>query len=124
LQSAPLQCDGRRLLCRLDDLPLDCARGFDLFGVGAPAIFVVRTTTMVRAYLDVCPHYGRTQLAWRRDAYLTADASAIRCSAHNAIFRIADGVCTAGPCLGQGLTPFTLRIKDGEIWLENLAELS
>ena len=49
------------------------------------------------------------------DAYLTPDATRIMCSWHGAVFRIADGHCEGGPCMGARLTPWPVRVEDGVI---------
>jgi nitrite reductase/ring-hydroxylating ferredoxin subunit len=88
-------------------------------------LFVVRKEGEIFAYRDVCPHYGRTRLAWKRDAYLSADGTEIQCSAHGARFRIRDGVCTVGACLGQKLDAVPVEIYEGQVyvaferWLRN-----
>lgn len=105
-------------LCRLADLPDGEARGFDPAHSGQDSLFVVRQGGRLRAYRDQCPHYGDTPMAWRRHAYLNADGSRIVCAAHGALFRIEDGMCLQGPCLGEALTPVPITINaDGEVHL-------
>jgi nitrite reductase/ring-hydroxylating ferredoxin subunit len=106
------------VVCRLSDLKDGQGCGFDPFKKGRDTVFVVRRGNKVHAYLDICPHYGRTPLPWRKDAYLTGDAQYIFCSAHGAIFDIETGACVLGPCLGQSLTSVQVTISDeGEIRL-------
>lgn len=81
------------------ELPEGTARGYLAHG-----FFALRHAGRVHAWRDACPHYGDTPLAWRRDAYLNADASRIVCAAHGAQFEPDTGLCTLGPCLGQSLT--------------------
>lgn len=100
------------LLCRLDDLLDGEARGFDPGGAGQDSILVVRHGHRLHAYLDLCPHYGDTPMAWRRHAYLDAARKHIVCAAHGALFDIASGACVRGPCLGQSLTPVELMVND------------
>lgn len=85
---------------------------------GESTIFLVKRNGEIFAYYDICPHYGRTRLAWKKDAYLTADGSSVQCSAHGAKFRISDGVCKIGPCMGQRLTSVAINIRDGAVWIE------
>jgi nitrite reductase/ring-hydroxylating ferredoxin subunit len=35
------------------------------------------------------------------------------CSTHGAEFRLEDGLCTSGPCLGERLQQVMIEIKDG-----------
>ena len=37
-------------------------------------------------------------------------------AAHGAVFRLGDGVCTAGPCAGERLTPWPVAVRSG--WVE------
>ncbi|MBL8277353.1 MAG: Rieske 2Fe-2S domain-containing protein [Pelomonas sp.] len=104
------------LLCRLDSLPAQGARGFDPLGQGTDTVFIVRKPDLLRAYLNRCPHYGDTPLPWRKDHYLDAAGEAIVCAAHGARFDLATGVCVLGPCLGQSLTAVPLELNSqGEL---------
>lgn len=107
------------LLCHLDDLPDGDSRGFDPLRSGRDTVIVVRQGTAVHAWRNACPHHG-TPMAWRQHAYLNAAADRIVCAAHGALFEIATGRCTLGPCLGQFLTPVPLKFKtNGEVHLAN-----
>lgn len=111
----------KHTLCKLDALPDGGARGFDPLGAGQDSVLVIRQGRRVYAYRDLCPHYGDTPMAWRRHAYLNADRSHIVCAAHGALFRIADGVCIRGPCLGRALSALTVEVApDGDVvlWLQ------
>lgn len=76
--------------------------------------FLVRTGELVRGYVDRCPHQG-LPLAQRLDGYLTSDARLISCSWHGALFRIDDGACVGGPCAGQRLTPWPVKVEQGVV---------
>jgi nitrite reductase/ring-hydroxylating ferredoxin subunit len=92
------------------------ARGYPAWGV-----FAVRHAGRVQVWRDACPHYGDTPLAWRRDAYLNADASRIVCAAHGAQFDPATGECLLGPCLGQRLTPVPAQAgPEGDLLIDAL----
>jgi nitrite reductase/ring-hydroxylating ferredoxin subunit len=106
------------LLCRLEALPDGGARGVDPGRSGRDTVILVRQGERVHGWKDACPHYGDTPMAWRKDAYLSADGRHLVCYAHGAQFDIQTGRCTLGPCLGQSLTPVALiRRADGEIHL-------
>ena len=96
-------------LCDEAAVPEGQARGF-----ADRQIFVLRHAGQLHAYRDACPHYGQdggnVPLAWRRDAYLNADASRIVCAAHGAQFEPDTGLCTLGPCLGQSLSRVAVRV--------------
>ena len=104
--------DGVARLCRADALPEGQARGFDPWHEGHDTVLVVRHQGELYGWRDACPHYGDTPLAWRKDAYLSGDRTRIVCAAHGAQFDIVTGMCTLGPCLGQGLQPVTLHIDE------------
>ena len=90
-------------LCHPGELAEGSSRGFDPTGTGRDTMFVVRRHGL-HAWRNVCPHWANTSMAWRKDAFLNADASRIVCAAHGAQFDIATGQCLLGPCVGQSLT--------------------
>jgi nitrite reductase/ring-hydroxylating ferredoxin subunit len=107
--------DGGLVLCALDDIADPGGKGFRL--TGHPPFFVIRTGDEIRGYLNTCPHQG-TPLDWKPDTFLTYDRSLIQCSTHGARFRIEDGQCVAGPCLGKSLSPFAVRLSGTVVVLE------
>jgi len=106
------------VLCRVDEIVDGTARGFALAGAPRDTMFVVRSGDAVRGWLNACPHVDGAPLAWRKDAYLSADGRSIVCYGHGAVFDIETGVCTQGPCLGQSLTPVVLEHdEEGALWI-------
>ncbi|MGB0714117.1 MAG: Rieske (2Fe-2S) protein [Gammaproteobacteria bacterium] len=104
-------------LCALDEIPEPGAKGFTVgSGVLARELFVVREAGEVRAYLNSCPHTG-SPLDWMPDQFLSLDGREIQCATHDARFRIADGLCTSGPCVGASLTPCDVELSNGAVWL-------
>ncbi len=100
-------------LCAVDTIPDPGARNFVLqIGVAYFHGFVVRKDGEVAGYVDRCPHMG-VPLAQQIDGYLTSDASLIMCSWHGALFRIEDGTCVGGPCVGRRLDPWPVEVRDG-----------
>ena len=69
----------------------------------------------VHAYLNVCPH--RAQAVDLGDGRLWLPSGQIECSAHGARFEPATGACVGGPCDGRALTPLTVEVRDGALWL-------
>jgi nitrite reductase/ring-hydroxylating ferredoxin subunit len=102
-------------LCHASELPEGAARGFDPAERGRDTLFVVRRNGL-HAYRNACPHWADTSMAWRKDAFLNADASRIVCAAHGAQFEIETGMCVLGPCLGQALTRVAL-VESADGWL-------
>lgn len=76
--------------------------------------FVVRRGEQVHGYVDRCPHAG-VPLAQQLDDYLAPGGDLIACSWHGALFRIENGLCVGGPCVGQRLTPWPVTVTDGQI---------
>lgn len=111
-----------RVLCRLDDLPDGAARGFAPTPGGFTGLFAVRQGGEVLVYVNACPHLG-TPLDWTPDRFLSADGRRILCATHGAEFRIADGECLRGPCLGERLERVMIEIKDGVVLVPDDAGL-
>lgn len=104
-------------ICALSELPDGGSRGFSL-GEFPQALefFVVRRGSRVLAYRNSCPHTG-VGLEWQPDRFLDTEGTFIQCHTHGALFRIEDGLCIAGPCLGQSLRPLAVASRDGTVYL-------
>ena len=107
----------RHKLCNLADIAdpgsLRIAFPDDPHGHG---LCVVRQNGVVRAYLNRCPH-TQAPMDWLPGRFLTADEDLIQCSMHGARFRINDGYCVSGPCMGQSLEPVPVACENGQLWL-------
>ncbi len=104
-------------MCRLSDLDETGSRGFAGADAGLPwDLFVVRHGDQVRAYRNSCPHTG-APLDWMPHRFLDLDGEFIQCSIHGALFRIEDGQCLRGPCLGRYLESLPVLVRDGQVWL-------
>jgi nitrite reductase/ring-hydroxylating ferredoxin subunit len=99
----------------LDLIPDGKARNFVLqLRAGRFHGFVVRRGEAVIGYVDRCPHAG-VPMAQQLDEYLTPAGDLIVCAWHGALFRIDDGLCLGGPCVGQRLTPWPVALSGGQI---------
>ena len=99
----------------LDQIAEGKARNFVLqLRAGRFHGFVVRRGDAVFGHVDRCPHAG-VPLAQQLDDYLAPAGDLIACSWHGALFRIEDGLCVGGPCVGQHLTPWPVTVADGHI---------
>ncbi len=112
----------QRRLCRLEDIPDGGAKGFGAAPGGFTGLFAVRRGRDVFVYVNACPHLG-VPLDWTPDRFLSADASRIVCATHGAEFRIADGLCLRGPCLGAWLEAVMIEVKDGVVLVPDDAGL-
>jgi len=103
----------RVVLCRLDELQDPGSRGLTLQqGDRMLDVFVVRKGQVVYAYVNSCPHTG-SPLDWVEHEYLSLDRRHIQCAMHAALFRLEDGRCVAGPCVGASLTPVSVEVEAG-----------
>ena len=99
----------------IDIIPDGKARNFVLeMKAGRFHGFVVRQGEAVHGYVDRCAHMA-LPLAQQLDDYLTPDGSLIACSWHGALYRIEDGLCVGGPCVGARLQLWPVAVRDGMI---------
>lgn len=104
-------------LCPLDDLEDggSAARLAVIDGLRTPLI-VVRQGQNVFLYVNVCPHIG-APLDFEPGQFLNLERDLIQCAMHGALFRIEDGLCVQGPCIGRNLTPIASEVREGWVWL-------
>lgn len=105
-----------QVLCRIEELAEQETRGFTAAGVPPRDVFLVRCGAHIRAYVNSCPHTG-APLDWLPDVFLSADGRLIQCALHGALFRVEDGICVAGPCVGARLTNRAVAVIDGVVVL-------
>lgn len=103
----------RVLLCAEAEIPDRAARGFHVW---RSEVLVTRLGDQLFAYENRCPHRGTT-LDWAPDRFMTEDSTHLQCATHGAQFRVQDGLCVLGPCLGQALTALRIERVDGQVWL-------
>jgi nitrite reductase/ring-hydroxylating ferredoxin subunit len=102
--------DVERVVCALADIEPGAARGFTVGGGDWPVRgLIVRDGERVRGYLNRCPHAGHP-LNLLPHRFLTPDGALLLCSSHGAVFEKSTGLCLAGPCSGQKLTPIALEV--------------
>ena len=106
------------LLCKLDEIIKAGSKEYRNTADGIEqGIFIVYHNHEIYGYKNICPHQGLS-LNWMPDRFLDNERTLIQCSNHDARFRIQDGECIAGPCIGERLTPVTISIIDDKIKLE------
>jgi nitrite reductase/ring-hydroxylating ferredoxin subunit len=101
-----------RILCPLHDIPDGKARGFPGRPGGFMGLLAVRRGGAVFVYVNSCPHIG-VPLEMMPDRFLDGAGRHILCSVHGASFRIEDGYCLSGPCMGDSLEAVPARIDAG-----------
>lgn len=108
-------------LCRVDELADPGTKGFVFREESALfSGFVLRRGEEVTGFVDSCPHAG-WRLAGIGDNFLTRDERHILCSGHGALFNLDDGECVSGPCFGDRLEAWPVRVEDGVIWTDEAA---
>lgn len=76
--------------------------------------FVIAHKDSYHAYVNRCPHLG-IELNWMPGRFLDSDHCFIQCATHGALFTLDQGLCVAGPCQGDALTPLETRVKDAQL---------
>jgi nitrite reductase/ring-hydroxylating ferredoxin subunit len=106
------------LLCQRSELRHTGSKGCSVqTPQGILDVFVVAVDNgSVYAYRNSCPHTGGP-LDWQPDQFLNIDRDHIQCATHDALFRMQDGYCVAGPCRGQYLAPVSVEVKGDEVFL-------
>ena len=108
------------VICALNDIQSQRARGFDLAVIDETGeeknfpIVVVRWGKQVFGYVNSCPHHGN-RLDWEREQYLDPTGLRLMCGKHGALFELGTGRCSSGPCRNEHLTPVQLEVIDGDI---------
>jgi nitrite reductase/ring-hydroxylating ferredoxin subunit len=104
-------------LCAVRDIPDGGSDGFFTETPDGRLLYmVVRRGEDVFVYKNACPHTGMP-LDFQPGRFLTADGGLIQCSSHGAKFRIEDGFCVSGPCMGDRLKSVAVDIRRGRIYL-------
>ncbi len=103
-----------RALCRVDEIPERGARGFPAPPGRLIGLFAIKGGGMVRVFVNSCPHLG-LPLEPVPDRFLDRKGEMIVCSAHGARFRVEDGLCVSGPCLGEALEVVAAEVVDGVV---------
>ncbi|MEO7035510.1 MAG: Rieske 2Fe-2S domain-containing protein [Polyangiaceae bacterium] len=79
-------------------------------------VFLLRHGAGCVAYLNRCPHWA-VDLDLGDGRFYAADVDRIYCKNHGALFRVADGVCDHGPCLGKALESFPVDLDGDDAWV-------
>jgi nitrite reductase/ring-hydroxylating ferredoxin subunit len=109
-------------LCSLADLSSDIARSFTVSGAGREIeVLALTRDGEVIVFENRCPHIG-TPLNLLPDHFLDAEGKEVVCSTHGARFRLPDGSCVAGPCEGDSLRRFEVRVEGGLVRLIGMAD--
>ena len=104
-------------ICDLSQLTDPDSRGFALSQDGGEVDgFAVHKDGLVSAFVNSCPHTGAS-LNWSPHQFLDVEGEFIQCSLHGAVFRVEDGFCVRGPCVGESLKSIPVVLEEGAIWV-------
>lgn len=104
-----------RRLCALEDIPDRGSVGFTVCEDGlSVALMAIRRGNDVFVYVNSCPHWS-SPLDFAPGRFLNREGTFIQCSTHGAQFRIEDGLCIKGPCLGGSLEAIPCSVRDREV---------
>ena len=99
-------------VCKLDDVPEPGTLAVDLAGF---PVLLVRANCRLRAFVNACPHQY-LPLDHRGDRLLSADSTTVRCTNHQAGFRVEDGSGVEGQRIGCALDRIPIAVgEDGLI---------
>jgi nitrite reductase/ring-hydroxylating ferredoxin subunit len=89
-----------------------------VFGEGKDAfrIVIFRAGGKLVAYHNCCPHFSLA-LNYEPDKFHIFDCDVLMCAHHVAMFRLEDGECFDGPCLGSRLTAIQIVERSGELFV-------
>ena len=105
-------------LCTLNDVPDGGSNGFVLdTDDGRCGLMVIRRGNGIVCYTNSCPHIG-TPLDMQPGKFLDRAKAHILCTTHGALFNIDDGLCIAGPCVDDHLTPIATEVRDGAVFVD------
>jgi nitrite reductase/ring-hydroxylating ferredoxin subunit len=77
-------------------------------------LLVARRDGNIYAYRNTCPHLG-IELNFQPDVFMDLDRQYLMCANHGALFRVEDGHCVWGPCVGQHLEAVAVTVTAGEV---------
>ena len=100
-------------ICQQNELGENQSKTFNL--PGGRTGFVVKKQGQYFAYENQCPHRG-IELNWQPEQFFDSTQSYLQCSTHGALFNIQSGLCVAGPCLGEPLTPLNIEWVAGTLY--------
>ncbi len=105
-----------RKLCDIDDI--DPGNGHECAVEGPDGVrhlVLIRHGDDVRAWVNVCPHMGRS-LSWAPGEFLFDGEGRLVCPHHGALFETSAGECVEGPCRGASLTPVHIEVRGREVY--------
>ena len=78
--------------------------------------FLLRHQAGLFAYVNRCPHWG-IDLDLGDGRFYAEDVDRIYCKNHGALFRVTDGMCDHGPCMGRALDALIVEPDGDDAWV-------
>jgi nitrite reductase/ring-hydroxylating ferredoxin subunit len=95
-------------VCALDAIPEPGTLAVSLAGF---PVMLARSGDLLRAYVNACPHQF-LPLDHKGDRIISADGTVLRCTNHQAGFRLDDGEGVEGLGIGCALDPIPVRVDE------------
>jgi len=104
-------------LCSIHEIEEEESKEFFVTrGESDQSILVVKKDGQLSVFINNCPHLG-IPMNLEPDRFLDMEKNFIMCSTHGALFKIDDGECVQGPCLGKKLSPVPYEIRGEEVFV-------
>jgi nitrite reductase/ring-hydroxylating ferredoxin subunit len=78
--------------------------------------FLLQHSAGLFAYVNRCPHWA-VDLDLGDGRFYDAELDRIYYKNHGALFRVPDGMCEHGPCLGRALEPVAVEVEGDDVWV-------
>ncbi|MDV7340846.1 Rieske (2Fe-2S) protein [Terasakiella sp. A23] len=104
-------------LCNINDVEEEDSKEFVIPNEeNGTSVLAVKKDGIFAVYKNICPHLG-VPMNLEPDRFLDVEKNFILCSTHGALFKIDDGECVHGPCLGKSLTRIPFELRGEEVFV-------
>ncbi len=104
-------------LCNVHDIDEEDSKEFFIpQGEKEQSVLAVKKDGVLSVYINSCPHLG-VPMNFEPDRFLDVEKNFIMCSTHGALFKIDDGECIHGPCMGRSLQVVDHEIREEEVFI-------
>jgi nitrite reductase/ring-hydroxylating ferredoxin subunit len=88
----------------------------DAHGTPREALLLRDREGCLRAYLNRCQHLPIPLDSGGRN-FLTGNGEHLQCRTHGARYRLDDGYCVDGPCVGRALEPLAIEVEAALVYI-------
>ena len=105
------------LVCEVDELKRAGSYGWEIvINDLIVKCCIIYHQNEILSYLNRCPHTG-VNLEWVPHQFLDRNNKFIQCATHGALFKIENGLCIHGPCVGDKLEGVENAIINNKVYL-------